>query len=623
MAVSKIVFGTKFRGHDASIFAIFPEESRVRGISTERLTRYKHDLTMPIDALERLIACEQIDTKAVKEVVLCNAFTGVQVSVLPENFYLTEMLLRKHLKAKYKKDFDQAHDKYAQKSGFEKVISLLTSFYGWGILREKILLHVGLKKFLPIAEIERKTLGRYFPNATIEIRFYDHEYCHVVSALATSRFDESIIFSFDGWGDDNFSEVYVVRGNKLEHLASSAPDDLRHIYAGPKGSTHVLCSPGGVYTYVTEMLGFTPIADEGKVEALAAYGKADAKLLTEFSALVSIDKSSSKMVMSRAKTEALLRFNNFSEYLKRLSREDMAATTQKFLEAITFDYVTLLVAKTGIKNLALAGGVAANVINNLNIYEKITPNIHITPAMADDGAAQGAAYAYLLDMNVAVADIRAMTPEMPYYGTSYSRAEILAVVDKNEFVEVEDLGDAWPLKAAELLAAGKIGAIFHGNMEWGPRALGNRSIIADVRQKDFRERINLHIKRRPAFQPFCPSILAEEKDRLFEAAYLNKHMTCAFRLKKEFWDVLPSAIHIDGTARAQFVEERDNPSYFKLLRRVKELTGFGIVINTSFNKHGRTIVESPEDALRDFLDTDMDYMIIEGYLVQRKSVSPR
>jgi carbamoyltransferase len=155
-------------------------------------------------------------------------------------------------------------------------------------------------------------------------------------------------------------------------------------------------------------------------------------------------------------------------------------------------------------------------------------------------------------------------------------------------------------------------------MEWGPRALGNRSIIADPRPKDFREKINKEIKRRPAFQPFCPSILAEEAPRLFESYYLNKHMTCAFRMKKEFWDKLPSAIHIDGTARAQFVSREDNEKYYRLLKKVKDLTGFGIIINTSFNKHGRTIVETPHDAIIDFLDTDMDYVVIEGLLITRK-----
>jgi len=208
--------------------------------------------------------------------------------------------------------------------------------------------------------------------------------------------------------------------------------------------------------------------------------------------------------------------------------------------------------------------------------------------------------------------------EMPYYETSYTKEEVQEGLEGNKDITVTDLGEQWPEHAAQLLADGNIGAIFHGRAEWGPRALGHRSIIADCRRKDFRDVINRTIKKRPLFQPFCPSMLAEEKERLFESAYLNKHMTTAFRLKKEFRDVLPSATHIDGTARVQFVEEKDDANYYRLLKKVKELTGFGVVINTSFNKHGRTIVESPQDAIRDFLDTDMDYLVIEGFLVTRK-----
>jgi carbamoyltransferase len=338
--------------------------------------------------------------------------------------------------------------------------------------------------------------------------------------------------------------------------------------------------------------------------------------LDELTGLVSIDGNLAMTVDIRPFVR-IFSPERFEKLMREYSKEDISATVQAFLEHIMLTYVPKLIEKSGIKNIAIAGGVAANVIDNLSIYEHLTPNLHITPAMGDDGSAQGAAFAYLLEEHADIEWIRQM--EMPYYSTSYTKEEVRAVLEDSDGISFEDLGDAWPERAAKELAAGKIGAIFHGKMEWGPRALGHRSIIADPRRKDFRDIINRTVKRRPAFQPFCPSILAGEKDRLFESAYLNKHMTCAFRLKKEFWEQLPSAIHIDGTARAQFVEEKDDGAYYRLLKKVKELTGFGVVINTSFNKHGRTIVESPQDALRDFLDTDMDYLIIEGFLVKRAS----
>lgn len=267
----------------------------------------------------------------------------------------------------------------------------------------------------------------------------------------------------------------------------------------------------------------------------------------------------------------------------------------------------------------LKWGVTANVKMNLAIYENVTKNLFIVPAMNDAGTAQGAAILTLLKHGYTYEDLKWLKQEvMPYYGTSYTKEQVEKELRKHDNIQYNYLGDKWPEIAADMVVEGKIGAIFQGRMEWGPRALGNRSIIADVRNKDIHAIMNRQIKRRPLFQPFCPSMLAEEKDRLFDDAYLNKHMTIAFRMKKEYWDILPGAIHVDGTARVQFVEEQDNPNFYRLLKRVKELIGYGVVINTSFNKHGRTIVESPEHAITDFIDTDLDFLVIEGYLVKRK-----
>ena len=182
------------------------------------------------------------------------------------------------------------------------------------------------------------------------------------------------------------------------------------------------------------------------------------------------------------------------------------------------------------------------------------------------------------------------------------------------------MGDEWYVRAAESIANDKIIGVFQGRMEFGPRALGNRSILANPTNPDTRLKINSTIKNRPPFQPFCPSILEEERERLFESSFSHKHMAIAFRMKEEYWERLPSAIHIDGTARPQFVEEKDNPNYFRLLKELKELTGFGVALNTSFNLHGRTIVRKPEDAIVDFVDCKMDELYLEGFLIRRKQV---
>ena len=610
MEVKTLIIGCKAIGHDSALFIVMPEKKEVFGLSTERLTRYKHDKISPSIVLQRFIEYYKIDRNKVERVVLANSFKEYDPQELYENAPEISYATRKLF------PFKSGTETFGRKNFYKKFVALAPHLLGWRILLEKLKQHLGLVSKKPVEEIMLSYLKKTFPNAKIDNRSYDHHLCHALCAYMTSPFEKTTVFTYDGWGDDNCSRVYLIDRSQITLLASSPKEKPEALFPdGYRASRPLLASVGGIYQYFTFLLGFTPQADEGKVEALAAYGKPIPSLLEELVGLISIDENLS-MNLDVEKAKTVLSQTRLEEMSKREGRENMAATVQVFLETVTKDYVPQILAKTGAQELALAGGVSANVINNLMIYEHMTENLHITPAMADDGSAQGAAYAYLVESKSDTSWLKG--DKVPYLGTSYERKDIEKALSKYPDLKVEDLGERWPEKVAELLAKGKIGAIFHGRMEWGPRALGNRSIVADPRRKDFREKINKEIKRRPGFQPFCPSILAEEKNRLFEKAYLNKHMTCAFRMKKEFWDKLPSAIHIDGTARAQFVEKNDNPMYYRLLKKVKELTGFGVVINTSFNKHGRTIVESPDDAICDFLDTDMDYLAMEGLLVRRK-----
>ncbi len=177
--------------------------------------------------------------------------------------------------------------------------------------------------------------------------------------------------------------------------------------------------------------------------------------------------------------------------------------------------------------------------------------------MTDEGTAEGAAYlACLQKTGKANSMLWLRDKYMPYFGTSYNKDQVLKALNKEQGIVFTDLQDSWPEKAAQLAVEGKVGALFHGRMEWGPRALGNRSIIAACNDAEITKKINGSIKNRPLFQPFCPSILEEERERLFETSYPNKHMTCAFRMKHEHREKIPASVHIDGTGRAQFVEEK-------------------------------------------------------------------
>lgn len=613
--MSELNIGIKFYGHDSAVFIVDDIEKDIFGIATERLTRYKHDDLFAVSGICKYLEYKNIDALKIKKVNLNIPFTTHEKQRYRVNAFNYKLSQRKFLKATYLKDFFIAWKKFKEESLKNKLKSIFFNDYGIKFLFEFI---KGRNNLDTLDNITKMHLHDIFPKADITIKYYDHEFCHVASTYYMSPYNEALVFSMDGFGDDLvYSRVYLGKNGKLVEVGNSkAEKEFLNFGNFELSETARLCSLGGIYSYITKVLGFQEGADEGKTEALAAYGSYNNLLYNDLFKCAEV--SNGTIVINILKAEEILNFNRIQKLLTTIKREDIAAAVQKFIEDIIFLYIKYYIDKYKVKNICLSGGVHANVIVNLNIYEKISSNIYIIPAMADDGTAQGALLANLVEKNEDISWIK--EKQMPYYGTSYSKENVIDVLNKyKDKINFEDLGEQWPEKTAHYVVDGKIGSLFHGRMEFGPRALGNRSIIASPANPTIRSRMNLEIKKRPEFQPFCPSILDEEMERLFEKAYLNKHMTTAFRLKKEFYDDLPSAIHIDGTARVQFVSIEDNLSYYRLLKEIKKLTGFGVILNTSFNKHGRTIVESPEDAIIDFLDTDMEYLVIEGYLVTRKA----
>lgn len=600
-----LFIGAKFNSHDTAAYIINPETQDVFAMSTERITRYKHDYLYPVEVIKKYIERHNLDPYAIQNVYVGLPFEGNCRSKISPHFNQKEVLLRQNFDLKYIKDVQNFKNSF----NFLKYFLSLTRLSGWELLINRLLKNLKINKLSTVNEEAKKHFEMLFPNAVVHVKCFNHSYCHAVSSYYSSNYDEATLITMDGSGDGAFSSAYTVRNGQFE-LISTSKFRSEISEAG---------SIGEIYSYFTGLLGFQPLADEGKVEALAAYGNHKNELYEKLMELVKLDRVSHELVMDVEKTKKLLNINNLQYYLDSMSKEDISAAVQKFLEDSTIPYYKHIINQTGITNLCLSGGVAANVIMNLNIFENVTKDIHIIPAMGDEGTAEGAAILMMYENGYKQQDIQWLKEaSVPYFGSEYSNNEILNVLKDAKSIRYEYIEENWQNRIVDLLQKGKIGALFQGKMEWGPRALGNRSIIALTNDKDIRVKINKEIKKRPLFQPFCPSMLIEEKDRLFEHAYDNKHMTCAFRLKEEYYNDLPSAIHIDGTARVQFVSPTDNPNYYKLLKAVKDLTGFGVLINTSFNKHGRTIVETPQDALEDFLDTDLDFMMIGNYFVTRQ-----
>ena len=291
---------------------------------------------------------------------------------------------------------------------------------------------------------------------------------------------------------------------------------------------------------------------------------------------------------------------------------DLAHNVQQRLEDIVVSLVKFAYSKNGIKNLCLAGGVAMNCkMNGEIVRQNYIKNFFSQPAASDNGVSLGAAQ-YLLYLKKKKHRINLNNL---YYGPEFSNFDVSSTLreSKIKFKKIKNIEK----KIAKLIVEKKIVARFSGRMEFGARALGNRSILASPFFKDIREYVNIKVKKRENWRPFCPSILEEDFNKIFLGNFKPKFMTVAIKIRKKFKKIFPSCVHIDDTVRVQVVTKKDNPKYWKLLKEIQNLTGYGIVINTSFNVQGEPVVCSPKDALRTFHSSGLDYLAMNDFLISK------
>jgi carbamoyltransferase len=359
---------------------------------------------------------------------------------------------------------------------------------------------------------------------------------------------------------------------------------------------------GIYYEQVTSALGFTAGRHEGKIVGLAAYGN------PEHLRQVLLDRFEVKDGDIRIRAS----LNHFftRALAQRFAKRDIAAAYQQVLEDVTQQAVSHWVKETGLSQIAVSGGVHANVKLNQRIREiKGVDSVFAYPNMGDGGCATGAA------MLVFEKKLQSRPVANVYYGPGYSDQEIESalVKEKVEYTEPADIEN----QIADLLTKNHIVARFHGRMEYGPRALGNRSILYPAQDPEVNQWLN-HQLGRTEFMPFAPAVLAEEAHRLFKnlegCDKTAEFMTITFDCTEEMKSACPAAVHVDGTARPQLVSEKTNPSFHRVLRAYYDRTGIPAVINTSFNMHEEPIVCSPQDAIRAFVQGNIDYLAIGPYL---------
>lgn len=460
----------------------------------------------------------------------------------------------------------------------------------------------------------------------------EHHQAHLASSFFVSPFENAALLSADGLGDFASSMWGVGRGNRMEIADAIAfPHSL-----------------GLYYSAVTQYLGFPKYGDEYKVMGLAAYGapenmEAFRDIVRfspnggEFGFRLGLDYFTHHKTgpeMSWAESDRTpVQGKLFSDALgKRLGglprspeqpleqrHHNLAAALQARLEEVYLGMLNKLAAKTKTKAVCLSGGVAFNCVANGKIFDH-TPfeQVYVHPAAGDAGLAVGAAY---FVWNQLLGKPRSFVMDHAYWGPGYSNEEIRSAVRASAVrtggYTLADLPDSELMRrTAEIIVEGKILGWYQGRAEWGPRALGNRSIVADPRRPEMKEILNQRIKHREIFRPFAPSILAEKTGEWFEKSYPSPFMTLAYSVRREKRDKIPAPTHVDGTGRLQTVTSQANPRYHALITEFERQTGVPVVLNTSFNDN-EPIVCRPEEALDCFLRTRMDALVLGNHLITR------
>jgi carbamoyltransferase len=447
-----------------------------------------------------------------------------------------------------------------------------------------------------------KVFARKYPLVKARMRFVDHHLAHAISAYGFSGFGDSAIVIMDGRGAWEATSIWHGHDGRIEHvLTIPFPNSV-----------------GGFYSAFTDYLGFAPNSDEWKVMGLAPYGKPGVNL----DAFIDPEATPYRVHSKRLNNGRIGDASGIADVLgpPRAAESEIddrhkniAYAVQDYCERAMMSVVQMALAKTKSRNLCLAGGVALNSKANGKILASgIVEKIFVQPAASDDGVALGAAFAPYLDRGGRLPN-RAM--RHAYFGPAFDD-EVIETALKTYKLRYSRMNDP-AAKGAELLAQGKILGWFQGRMEFGPRALGSRSILADPRDPEMTAKVNNAVKFREWWRPFAPSMKQETAGDFVESATDSPFMILTAQVRAEKRSVIPAVTHVDGSARPQTVEREVNPLYWRLIDEFDKRTGVPVVMNTSFNLRGEAIVHTPTDAVRTFFSSGMDALLIGSFLVDK------
>jgi len=447
-----------------------------------------------------------------------------------------------------------------------------------------------------------KKFAQQFGPTKAKMRFVDHHLAHAISAFAYSGFEDAAVVVMDGRGAWEATTIWHGRNGRLDPvLMIPFPDSV-----------------GYFYSEFTEFLGFHRNSDEWKVMGLAPYGKPGVDLSAFIDLKTAPYRIHTRQLAANGATSfgrmtALLGSARVAESEIDDRHKNIAYAVQDACETAMMNVVRMAIEKTRCRNVCLAGGVALNSkANGKIIASGLVDNMFVQPAASDDGVALGAALAPYLGDN-------GKLPNKPmrhgYWGPCFDDDAIESALRtyKLRYTQLPDPAAT----AAELLSKGKILGWFQGRMEFGPRALGSRSILADPRDPEMNVKVNNAVKFREWWRPFAPSLKKEAAGEYLESATDSPFMILTAQVRPEKRSVIPSVTHVDGSARPQTVEKEINPLYWRLIDEFGKRTGVPVIMNTSFNLRGEAIVHTPTDAIRTFFSSGMDALVIGSFLVEK------
>jgi len=458
----------------------------------------------------------------------------------------------------------------------------------------------------------RRVLRKYNLHKKRLVRV-NHHVAHAASAYYNGNKKEATIITLDGKGDELAGLVMVVENGEFKTLSAVSMYD----------------SPGHFYSTVTEGLGFRHNRHEGKITGLAGYGNWNNDAYKAFKEILKATNLNFRYSLSRKIFQLpyplIAPFKKYWQVMKKeindvdkLSREQIAAAVQKQLEDSVTSFVKAAVNKTGFSDVVTAGGVFANVKLNHHILEmKEVDSFFVYPAMGDGGIAVGAAlYCYGQELLKKGKVLKPFEIDRVYYGPEYTEEEIGKALERHKlkYRQSDDIEQ----EVAQLIKDKKVVGRFDGRLEYGPRALGNRSILVTPVDKSINDSLNKRLQR-TEFMPFAPVTLEEDASATYkdynEGSYPARFMTITFNVSKGVRERIPAVVHIDGTARPQTINRKQNDSYYKILKIFKDISGLSSFVNTSFNMHEEPIVCTPDDAIRSFKTDCIDVLAIGNYLV--------